>query len=179
MFLGLLEDKPVLFSSWSATRNWSRLGVDFSSLIRCNGVSRDFLGWEGRLSWQLELLDTLGLVKSNWGWLKLLDLLDIQVRNQVVSLWGHREQSSGRQGALAVSTGDLDIVGYRVARPRKMGVKFGGIQKGIRGNCEEYINDCTRCQGGVARGIEDKERRQLDGENMDWNWREIMGREGY
>lgn len=124
--LGLLEDKPVLFGSRSASRNWSRLSFNLSRLVGCNSVSRNLFGWDRRLGWQLEFLDTLGLVKRDWGWLELLDLLDVQVSNQVVSLWGHREQSSGRQGALAVSTGTL--VGKDTACVgRGNAEKFGSI----------------------------------------------------
>lgn len=98
-----LKDKPILFN-WCATRNWCRFCFNISSFIGRNGVSRNFIRWNGWLGWQFKCLDAFSLVSSNWGWLELLDLLNIQVSDQVVSLWGHREQSSRRQGTLCVST---------------------------------------------------------------------------
>ena len=84
MLFFLLKHKPIL--GWSGFSLWSRLGLYFRRLVGRNSIGRDFRFWKRWLSWQFERLEgLLGVLGRNWGGLELLDVLDVQVRNQVAS----------------------------------------------------------------------------------------------
>lgn len=89
----LLENKPVLLGSGGRGRR-SRGGLDISSLVLGYGVGADLVARSSRLGWQLECLHGAG-VSGNGSRLELLDLLDVQVRDQVVASGSRSEQSSG------------------------------------------------------------------------------------
>lgn len=106
----LLENEPVLLGSSLRVGSWSSSGLDIGGLVLSNSVSVDLLARNSRLGWHLEWLDGVG-VRSNHGWLELLDLLDVQFRNQVVASWSRSKQSSGRQSALVVSMEFEKVIG--------------------------------------------------------------------
>lgn len=82
----------------------SRLGLDFGSLVCLDCVSSDLIRRNGWLGWHLEQFDTLG-VSVHWAWLKLFNLLNVQLAHSIVGSGSHRQQSSGGQSTLIVSMG--------------------------------------------------------------------------
>lgn len=94
LILLLLKNKPVLLDSGLRRSSWSSSSLDLGGFVLCNGVSVYLVAWNGWLSWQLEGLDGTG-ISSGDGRLELLDLLNVQLRDQVVASWGGSKQSSG------------------------------------------------------------------------------------
>lgn len=96
----LLEHEPVLLSSRSTRGGRSRRGLDLSRLVRRHSIRTHLIDRSGRLGRQLEQLDTLGFVCSRRTRLELLDLLDVQISNQVLSAGSDGKQPSGGQCTL-------------------------------------------------------------------------------
>lgn len=92
-FSFFFENEPVFLGNWG-TSGRDGGGFDFSGFVFTDTLGRNLGFWDRWGSWQLEGLDSgFQVLRRQCLWLELFDVLDVQVRNQVVSSWGDREES--------------------------------------------------------------------------------------